>query len=286
MHPMPSSRPFLQGPLPIAFAHRGGSLLWPENTMLSFGGAVALGCRYLETDVHLTKDGVLVTIHDATVDRITDGSGLVRAMPLAELKGLDAGYRFSPDGGRTHPSRGRGATIPTLAEVVEAFPQVLLNIDLKRHDAAMVEAMAAFIEERGLHDRLLIASFSDGIIKAFRRRTEGRVATAAAGWETRLFWLASRLGPAGVSLSRLMRPAYDALQVPPRTGRLSVADRRLLATAHRRGVQVHVWTVDDPAEMRRLRDLGVDGIMSDRPDLLLQVLAEQGVAKACTDQGL
>jgi glycerophosphoryl diester phosphodiesterase len=271
MHPTPSSRPFLQGPLPIAFAHRGGSLLWPENTMRSFEGAVALGCRYLETDVHLTKDGVLVTIHDATVDRATDGSGLVRAMPLAELKRLDAGYRFSPDGGRTHPFRGQGASIPTLAEVVEALPQVLLNIDLKRHDVAMVEAMATFIEEHGLHDRLLIASFADGIIKAFRRRTEGRVATAAAGWETRLFWLASRLG-----LSRLMRPAYDALQVPPRTGRLSVADRRLLAAAHRRGVQVHVWTVDAPAEMRRLRDLGVDGIMSDRPDLLLQVLAEEG----------
>ena len=270
MSPLPNSRPFLQGPLPIAFAHRGGSQLWPENTMLSFEGAVGLGYRYLETDVHLTKDGVLVTIHDATVDRTTDSSGLVRALPLAELKGLDAGYRFSPDGGRAYPLRGQGATIPTLAEVVKAFPHVSLNIDLKRHDVAMVEAMAAFIEERGLHDRLLIASFADGIIKAFRRRTEGRVATAAAGWETRLFWLTSRLG-----LTRLIRPAYDALQVPPSMGRLTVVDRRLLAAASRRGVQVHVWTVDEAAEMRRLLALGVDGIMSDRPDLLLEVLAEE-----------
>jgi glycerophosphoryl diester phosphodiesterase len=269
MHPSSSPRPFLRGPLPIAFAHRGGSLLWPENTMLSFQGAVGLGCRYLETDVHLTKDGVLVTIHDATVDRTTDGTGLVRALPVAELKRLDAGYRFSTDGGRTHRFRGQGATIPTLAEVVEAFPQVSLNIDLKRHDAAMVEAMAAFIEERGLHDRMLIASFADGIIKAFRRRTAGRVATAAAGWETRLFWLASRLG-----LSGLIRPAYDALQVPPRTGRLTVTDRRLLAAAQRRGAQVHVWTVDEAAEMRHMLALGVEGIMSDRPDLLLEVLAE------------
>ena len=237
--------------------------------MASFQGAVALGCRYLETDVHLTKDGVLVTIHDATVDRTTDGTGLVRALPVAELKRLDAGYRFSTDGGRTYRFRGQGATIPTLAEVVEAFPQVSLNIDLKRHDAAMVEAMAAFIEERGLHDRLLIASFADSIIRAFRRRTEGRVATAGAGWETRRFWLASRLG-----LARLIRPAYDALQVPPRTGRLTVVDRRLLTAAHRRGLQVHVWTVDEAAEMRRLLALGVDGIMSDRPDLLLGVLAE------------
>ncbi len=270
MQSMLSSRAFLQGPLPIVFAHRGGSLLWPENTMVSFEGAVGLGCRYLETDVHLTKDGVLATIHDATVDRTTDGSGLVRALTAAELKRLDAGYRFSADGGRTRPFRGGGVTVPTLAEVVEAFPEVHVNIDLKRHDAAMVEAMAAFIEERGLEDRLLIASFDDSIIKAFRRRTEGRVATAAAGSETRIFWLASRLG-----LGRFVRTAYDALQVPPRTGRLTVADRRLLAAARRRRVQVHVWTVDEPAGMRRFLELGVDGIMSDRPDLLMQVLSEE-----------
>jgi glycerophosphoryl diester phosphodiesterase len=273
MQAMQSCRPFLQGPLPIAFAHRGGSLLWPENTMLSFEGAVGLGCRYVETDVHLTKDGVLVTIHDAAVDRTTDGSGLVRSLPLAELKRLDAGYRFSLDGGRTHPFRGRGATVPTLAELMALFPQVLVNIDLKRHDATMVEAMAAFIEERGLEDRLLIASFDDSIIRSFRRRAEGRVATAAAGWETRRFWLASRLG-----LTRLIRPEYDALQVPPRMGRLSVADRRVLVAARRRGVQVHVWTVDDPVGMRRLLSLGMDGIMSDRPDILMQVLSEETAA--------
>lgn len=270
MHPLPSPRPFLRGPLPLAFAHRGGAKLWPENTMLSFERAVGLGCGYLETDVNLSKDGVLVTVHDATVDRTTDGSGLVRALPLAELRRLDAGYRFSPDGGRTYPFRGQDVTIPTLAEVVEAFPQVFLNIDLKQHDAAMVEAMAAFIEARGLHDRLLIASFADEVIKAFRRRTEGRVATAAAGWETRRFWLASRLG-----LTGLIRPAYDALQVPPRMGRLTVVDRRLLAAGHRRGLQVHVWTVDEAVEMRRLLALGVDGIMSDRPDVLMEVLAEE-----------
>jgi glycerophosphoryl diester phosphodiesterase len=269
MRPEPSPRPFLLGPLPIAFAHRGGSRLWPENTMLSFEGAVGLGCRYMETDVHLSKDGVLVIIHDATVDRTTDGSGLVRALPLAELKRLDAGYRFSSDDGLTHPHRGQGVTIPTLAEVVEAFPDVSLNIDLKRHDAAMVEAMAAFIEERGLQGRLLIASFADAVIKSFRERTQNRVATAAAGWETRRFWLASRLG-----LTRLIRPAYDALQVPPRMGRLTVVDRRLLTAAHRRDLQVHVWTVDEAAEMRRLLALGVDGIMSDRPDLLMGVLAK------------
>ena len=275
MHSGSSPRPFLRGPLPIAFAHRGGSQLWPENTMLSFERAVGLGCRYLETDVNLTKDGVLVTIHDATVDRTTDGSGLVRALPVAELKRLDAGYRFSPDGGRTYPFRGQGATIPTLAEVVDAFRRVFVNIDLKQHDGTMIEAMAAFIEERGLHDRLLIASFADGTIRSFRERTQGRVATAAAAWETRRFWLASRLG-----LTRLVRPAYDALQVPPRMGRLTVTDRRFVSAAHRRGLHVHVWDVDEPMEMRRLLALGVDGIMSDRPDLLLEVQAEDRLKPA------
>jgi len=269
MHPVLDPRPFLRGPLPIAFAHRGGSQLWPENTMASFQGAVGLGYRYLETDVNLTKDGVMVTIHDATVDRTTDSSGVVRALPLAELRRLDAGYRFSPDGGKTYPFRGQGVSIPTLAEVVEAFPNVSLNIDLKQHDAALIEAMASFIEERGLHDRLLIACFADGVIQAFRRRTEGRVATAAGAWETRRFWLASRLG-----LTKLIRPAYDALQVPPRMGRLTVVDRRLLGAAHRRGLQVHAWTVDERPEMSRLLALGVDGIMSDRPDLLVEELAE------------
>jgi glycerophosphoryl diester phosphodiesterase len=262
-----SERPFLEGPLPIALGHRGGSKLWPENTMAAFEGAVGLGCRYLETDVRLTRDGVLVTFHDETLERTTDGTGPVSARTLAELKELDAGYHFSSDGGQSFPFRAQGLTIPTLAEVAEVFPDVRLNVDMKQHEPAMVEAFAGFIEERGLGDRMLVASFDDRIIGEFRRRTEGRIATAGAGGESRRFWLASRVG-----LTRFLRVDYDALQVPPAMGRLPVVDRRFVGAAHRRGVQVHVWTVDEAEEMRRLLDLGVDGIMSDRPDILQEVL--------------
>lgn len=235
--------------------------------MPAFEGAVGLGYRYLETDVHATRDGVLVTIHDGTLERTTDGSGPVSALTLEEIKRLDAGYRFSPDGGRTFPFRGRGITVPTLAEVAEAFPDVRLNVEAKQKDPPIVGTLGSFIQEGGLHDRILVASFHDAVIKEFRRRMGEPVATAAATWEVVRFWVASRLG-----VTRWLRLPYHALQVPPRQGRLTVVDGRFVRAAHRRGLQVHVWTVDEPEEMRRLLDLGVDGLMSDRPDLLLEVL--------------
>jgi glycerophosphoryl diester phosphodiesterase len=260
-------RPFLEGAHPLAFAHRGGGKLWPENTMVAFQGAVQLGCRYLETDLHTTRDGVMVTIHDETVHRISDGSGSVRSLTLAELKQLDAGYRFSPDGGQTFPFRGKGVTVPTLAEVVQAFPDICLNVDIKQREPPMIEALVTFIEELGAHDRILVGCFHDRMLKEFRQRTGGRVATSAASWEARLFWLTSRLG-----LTRFLRLAYDALQVPARQGPVSVVERRFIRAAHRLGIQVHVWTVDESEEMHRLLNLGVDGLMSDRPDLLLAAL--------------
>jgi glycerophosphoryl diester phosphodiesterase len=235
--------------------------------MVAFQGAVRLGCRYLETDLHTTRDGVMVTIHDETVDRISDGSGPVHALTLAELKRLDAGYRFSPDGGQTFPFRGKGITVPTLAEVAQAFSDICLNLDIKQKEPPMVEALVAFIEEQGAHDRILAGSFDKRILEEFRRRTRGRVATSAVGQEARLFWLASRLG-----LARFLHPSYDALQVPPRYCSLSVVDNHLVQAAHRLGIEVHVWTVDESEEMSRLLRLGVDGLMSDRPDILLDVL--------------
>lgn len=262
-----AKRPFLAAERPLAFAHRGGGKLWPENTMAAFQGAVQLGCRYLETDLRTSRDGIMVTIHDETLDRISDGSGPVHALTLAELKRLDAGYRFSPDEGQSFPFRGKGVTVPTLAEVTQAFPDIRLNLDIKQMEPSLVEALVTFIEEQGAHDRILVGSFHDRMLKEFRQRTGGRVATSAASGEARLFWLASRLG-----LTRFLRPAYDALQVPARQGPLPVVDRRFVQAAHRLGIQVHVWTVDEADEMRRLLNLGVDGLMSDRPDLLLDVL--------------
>jgi glycerophosphoryl diester phosphodiesterase len=245
--------------------------------MLAFRGAVEMGCRYLETDLHATRDGALVLIHDDTLERTTDGSGPVWEHTLADLQRFDAGYHFSPDGGRTYPYRGQGVTVPTLEEVVEAFPEVRLNVEIKQarlsgrqEQPPAVAAVVDFIEKRGLHDRLLVASFRDRVVREFRSASGGAVATSAAQGEARRFWLASRL-----RLERLLRVPYDALQVPVRYGSRTVVDRRLVEAAHRRGLQVHVWTVDEPEDMRWLLGLGVDGLMSDRPDLLLEVVGSQ-----------
>lgn len=268
-------RPFFQGTYPLAVAHRGGSLVWPENTMLAFRGAVDMGYEYIETDVHTTRDGVIVTIHDETLERTTDGTGPVSAHTLAELKRFDAGYRFSTDGGKTYPYRGQDVSIPTLAEVVEAFPDLRLTVEIKQTEPPLVDALVDFIDEHRLHDRVLVASFHDGAMAAFRERSGGTVATSAGESEVRRFWLASRLG-----LTRLVRAPYDAIDVPVRHGRLTLVDGRFLRAAHRRGLQVHVWTIDEPDEMRRLLALGVDGLMSDRPDLLFRVVGRGTAGQA------
>lgn len=246
----------------LCFAHRGGSLLWPENTLEAFSGALDLGCSHLESDVHRTRDGELVLFHDARVERTTNGSGFIRNFTLSELKRLDAGYRFHQE--RHYPYRGRGLTIPTLEETLERFPGVRLNLELKQREPDIVRPMWDLIERRGVHEQLLIAASFDPLVQDFREVSRGRVATSAGSRESLRFLLAARLG-----LWRWEEPAYDALQLPLKVGVVPVVTRHLVDVAHRLGIQVHVWTIDEPAEMRALWRLGVDGIMSDRPDLLV-----------------
>ncbi len=243
----------------LAFAHRGGAfhpeLEGLENTMAAFQHAVSLGYRYLETDVHLTSDGVLLAFHDNVLDRVTDQQGLISDLTLDEV-------RRAKVGGREH--------VPTLAELFDAFPQVRFNIDIKAPDA--VPALAEFIAERDLWDRVLVGSFSRARLREFRRLTSGRVATSAAPLEVALF----RLLPSGRLASRLLRHRVAALQVPHRSGPITVVTPGLVRRAHRAGVHVHVWTIDDPAEMSVLLDLGVDGLFTDRTDVLRDVLVKRG----------
>lgn len=262
----PEPRPFLSAP-PLFFAHRGGAALRPENTLAAFAHAVELGVRCLESDVHATADGVLVCHHDETVDRTTDGTGRVRDLTLSELRKLDAGYRFSPDG-QSFPCRGKGLVVPTLEEVVALHDETRLNIEIKQRIPDITERVFRFIHDRNLCDRFLIAAEDGRIGTRFRRISAGRVATSASRREVELFWAASR-----VRLAAALPVAYDALQVPETTGRLRVVDERLIRAAHRRGLHVHVWTVDDVATMRRLLALGVDGIMTDRPDRVTALAA-------------
>lgn len=260
-------RPFLDAELPLLFAHRGGAKLWPENTLLAFREALALGIVFLETDVHVTRDGTLVVHHDERVERTTNGSGRIRDMRYAELARLDAGHWFS-DGKGDYPYRGKGLTIPTLAEVFDLSSVARLNVELKSRGRSATKRLWQFIENHGVHDRILVASERDRGIKRFRRISAERVATSASMREAFGFWLAVR-----ARADRFFAVPFDALQVPPTYRGLTVVDRGFIRAAHRHGVQVHVWTLDEPSEIRRMLNLGVDGIMTDRPDRLANLSA-------------
>ncbi|NPA91559.1 MAG: glycerophosphodiester phosphodiesterase [Chloroflexi bacterium] len=270
------AKPFYHDlPQPTAYAHRGGAALWPENTLYAFQHAWELGVDVLELDVRGTRDGAIVVIHDPTVDRTTNGTGRVKDMTLADIQALDAGYRFTPDGGKTYPYRGQGIRIPTLEEVFDALPNARFNIEVKSNDPPIVDAVADLIRRKGMEDRVLIGAFDQKIAEALRRALP-EAATFATEGEARAFWFWQK-----VHLPRVWRPVPDALQVPPtfpvKGYPVTVLSPYYVQAAHRLGVHVDVWTVDDPDEMARFLDMGVDGIMSDRPDVLLEVLRSRGL---------
>jgi glycerophosphoryl diester phosphodiesterase len=247
--------------VPVAIAHRGSRYLWPENTMEAFAGAVEMGYRHLETDLHITSDGVLVCIHDHTVDRTTDGVGEVSSLTFDELRTLDAGFRHGTDEGFAF--RANGVQVPPLEDLLTSFPDLSVVIDLKTD--GMVEALAALINRLGVHERVIVGAFSDDRLAEFRQATNGTVATSTGPIATRMWVIASRLG-------RKAPGEASALQVPTQMRGVKVVDPKLVAAAHGGGLQVHTWTVNDPDEMERLLDIGVDGLITDRPDLLKQVL--------------
>jgi glycerophosphoryl diester phosphodiesterase len=251
----------------IGFAHRGGAALWPENTLHAFQGAIDLGIRYIETDLHLTRDGVVVCIHDARVDRTTDGVGLVRDLDLAELRALDAGYRFTPDG-QSFPFRGKGHRVPMLVELLDLGAYV--NAEIKQREPAMEQAVWRVIAEHDVRDRVLIAAAHDPLGERFRAVRRSHVPTSAGIRGVLRFML-------GVRSRWHARYAFEALQIPETYRGIRVLDRALIRDAHERGIAVHVWTIDDEAKMHALYDLGVDGVMTDRPDVLTRVMRERGL---------
>jgi glycerophosphoryl diester phosphodiesterase len=219
--------------------------------MPAFEHAIALGYRYLETDVHVTADGVLVAFHDDVLDRVTDRRGRIGDLPWSEVGAARVG----------------GHAIPLLEDILGTWPQARLNIDAK-HDGA-VEPLAAVIGRTGADDRVCVAAFSDRRLARFRRLTGGRVCTAAGPQEIARLRLASYGPPVG-------RLAAGCAQIPVRHGRVRLVDTAFVRATHRRAMQVHVWTIDEAAEMERLLDLGVDGIMTDRPAVLRDVLVARG----------
>ncbi|MDX1494490.1 MAG: glycerophosphodiester phosphodiesterase [Longimicrobiales bacterium] len=256
-------RAYLAG-APVFVAHRGGSGLAPENTLAAFRSAVEdWGVDMLELDVRLTADGEVVVIHDETVDRTTDGTGRVADHTLAQLKELDAGYRFlDPDGEASF--RGRGVTIPTMEELLDACPNVWLNVEAK--EAQVAGPLVELIRRRGETHRVLVAAEHE----ENRRDALGYEGPWGASRRHCIaFWLCHHLPWGGP-----YTPPVDALQIPELWKGVRVLTPRLVREAHRRNIPVHVWTVDDPQDMRRLLEWGVDAIQTDRPDLLSEVLVE------------
>lgn len=264
-------RTFMQHDAPLFFAHRGGSLLRPENTMAAFEHGMSFGADALELDIQQTRDGELVVVHDPTLERTTNGAGPVAAYTLDELRGFDAGYTFTTDEGATFPFRGQGVTIPTLREVFELFPSTRINIDLKESTPDREERLWTLIQEFEAAERICAGCFDHMALVRFRRLTGGRVATSASPREVRNFLLAAM----SHTTRMWLRPAYDALQVPDTYGAIRIISRTSVEAAHRIGIDVHVWTVDERAHMQALLALGVDGLMTDRPDVLADVLAEE-----------
>lgn len=255
---------------PVNMAHRGASIRAPENTLEAFRLAVESGAGGLEMDVHVTRDGHVVVIHDDTVNRTTEGSGAVREMALDEVRALDAGYRFSPDDGLTHPYRGRGLGVPTLVEVYRSFPDARVNIEIKEDQRGGEEAVLRVIEDAAAEDRTIVAAGINKVIKRFRVVSGAKIPTAASRREIGWFLLFARL-----YLETLLRPAYVALQVPPQHRGIPLVTPRFIAAARNRGLRVDVWTINDPSEMRRLLELGADAIMTRRPEELAKILDER-----------
>jgi len=242
---------FLDHPGPLAFAHRGGASEHPENTMPAFENAVRLGYRYLETDVHSTADGVLVAFHDDKLDRVTDRTGVIAEMQWQQVSEA----RLGTD------------TIPLMADLLTAWPDVRFNIDIKHGES--VSGLVEVLDRTQAHNRVCVGAFSDKRLKQFRAMTDGRVCTSAGPLDIVRLRL-SRLGLASGPF------AANCTQVPTHFKPIPVVDRSFIDACHGRDLPVHVWTIDDPAEMERLLDLGVDGIMTDRPTVLKDVLVRRG----------
>jgi len=269
-YPPAMPKPFLAAlarPGPWLIAHRGGSRLAPENTLVAFDLAASLGADAVETDVRRTRDGTVVIFHDDDTARLTGAPGTIEARSLAEVGALDAGFAFTFDGGRTFPWRGAGVRVPTLAEALARHPAMRFNVDAKGEEAALAEALVAVVRQAGAVDRVCLGSFHDEQGERLRTLLPEAAHFLSQGPATEHV-TAARAGAAPGSA-----PAgWDLADLPHRLGDMVVVDEALVRHFHALGMAVHVWTVDEEPDMRALLAIGVDGLVTDRPDLLARVL--------------
>ncbi len=259
---------------PLVIAHQGGNGIWPGDTLYAFEKAVEIGADVLEMDAHITKDSQIVLMHDENIDRTTDGTGLIEALTLSELKQLDAAYQWSNDEGKTFPYRGQGIQVPTLEELFQKFPQMRYVIEIKLTQNPIDKPLCDLIRKYDMQDKVMIASFHDTAMQNFRA-TCPESATSASRAEVTKFVLLGK-----VFLSGFIAPQYQSLQPPydpEQSLNIPVMTKRFIREAHAKNVKVEPWTVDDPELMKQYIEWGVDGIMTNRPDLMIQILKEMGI---------
>lgn len=250
----------------LVFAHRNGAGLLPENTLEAAKFSANLGVDILELDIHATAGEKIVVMHDSTVNRTTNGSGKISEMTLAELKKLDAGFNFSTDGGQTFPFRNKNIAISTLEEFFDALPDKKFNIEIKPDTISVNKALCQMLSEKNLTEKVIVVSSRQNVIDDFRQVCPN-VATAASTSEVFEFTTYQKLG-----LSHSYSPKFQALQIPEKLGKLQIVTKDFVESAHQLNLQVHVWTINETGDMQRLMELGVDGIMTNYPDKLLEIL--------------
>jgi len=245
----------------LNIAHGGGQALAPKETLLAYQTSALAGADVLEGDVHATKDGVLVLIHDDTIDATTNGTGAISDMTFAELQQWDAGYWFTTDGGNTYPERGKGLTVPSLESLLDLFPDAHYVLEIKQSDPPIVMPFLNLLRDKGVLERVLVASFWDDVILDVRAK-EPRALTSLATGESLAFAALSE------EAEKSYHPPARFIQPPSASAQPDLVER-----AHRLGMKVHPWTVNDPSEMQSLIATGVDGIITDDPATLSGLLS-------------
>jgi glycerophosphoryl diester phosphodiesterase len=261
------------GSEPLVIAHRGGMGLWPENTLFAFERATALDVDMLDMDVRLTRDGQLVVTHDADVASTTNGAGQVAEQDVAALQTLDAGYRWTADGGESYPYRNQGIRIPTFAEVLAQYPRSAKSVEIKDAEPAAAEQLCQLLTEANQQQRVVVSSFYESSLRAFHDQCPD-VAIAAGPTSVKILVVLHWLG-----LERLLSPSYQVLALPPEQGPL-VVDASLIRDAQARGLNVQLWTINEQPAMRHLLDIGAQALFTDYPDRALQLLGRSTVLGA------
>jgi glycerophosphoryl diester phosphodiesterase len=259
---------------PLVIAHQGGDGIWPGDTLYAFEKAVAIGADVLEMDAHITKDGQIVLMHDEKVDRTTNGTGLIEDLTLPELQQLDAAYRWSNDEDRTFPYRGQDIRVPTLEELFQKFPRMRYVIEIKLTQNPIAKPLCDLIRKHDMQDKVMVASFHDEAMQNFRM-TCPEVATSASRGEVTKFVLLGK-----IFLSGFVAPHYQSIQPPydpEESLNIRIMTERFIREAHAKNIKVEPWTVDEPALIKQYVEWGVDGIITDRPDLMIEVLQEMGI---------